>query len=501
MLPRPAPRRPTSGSPRITGDALVTDLQSPPAARHQLAPNQIGLGGSVMLAISSTAPVFTIAATIGLMAAVVGVATPILLVLSVIPALLVALAYRALNEVSPDAGTTFTWGAMAIGPRTGWMGGWSIIISSIIFSANAAQVVAVYFWQLFGNDEPRRLAQMLVGAIFIVAMTALAYAGVKISARTQTVTVAVQLVLLLFLAGVAVFRIVNGEAMETADPVSLDWFNPWTLPDLSTFSEAVLLGVFVYWGWDSAMSVNEETREPGKTPGRSVLIATGLLVLTFVLVSAALQGFAGVAVLGDEASSEDVFAVVAEPLLGSAGTTLLIVIVLISTCSALATTILPSSRTMFVMAAADALPRPFARLNSAHNPSVATIAMGAAGLIFYLGISAVSTHILSDTILSVGLAIAAYYAITAFACVAWFVRRATSLREWILKVALPLLGALLMTWVFVRSAIDMADADYGDTSLGNVGGVFIIGAASITLGFVIMLACNATRPAFFRRRA
>ncbi len=32
--------------------------------------------------------------------------------------------------------------------------------------------------------------------------------------------------------------------------------------------------VFIYWGWDTAVSVNEETKDPAKTPGRAAIIST-----------------------------------------------------------------------------------------------------------------------------------------------------------------------------------------------------------------------------------
>ena len=32
---------------------------------------------------------------------------------------------------------------------------------------------------------------------------------------------------------------------------------------------ATLIAVFIYWGWDTAVAVNEETKDPEKTPGRA----------------------------------------------------------------------------------------------------------------------------------------------------------------------------------------------------------------------------------------
>ena len=39
--------------------------------------------------------------------------------------------------------------------------------------------------------------------------------------------------------------------------------------------------IFIYWGWDSTVSVNEETTDSERTPGRAAVIATVLLVAIY----------------------------------------------------------------------------------------------------------------------------------------------------------------------------------------------------------------------------
>ncbi len=46
--------------------------------------------------------------------------------------LLVAFAYRELNNAVPDSGTSFTWATKAFGPWVGWMGGWGLITATIL---------------------------------------------------------------------------------------------------------------------------------------------------------------------------------------------------------------------------------------------------------------------------------------------------------------------------------------------------------------------------------
>jgi hypothetical protein len=127
--------------------------------------------------------------------------------------------------------------------------------------------------------------------------------------------------------------------------------------------------------------------------------------------------------------------------------------------------------------------------------------MGIVASIYYVGMTLISDNILQDSILSLGLAIAFYYAITGYACV-WYFRRDlfTSARNLVYRGILPLLGALMLTYAFVQSAIDMYDPEYGYTVLFGIGGTFVLGIGSLAIGVVLMLLWYAfprSRP-FFR---
>src|SRR3974390_2148711 len=80
----------------------------------------LGLLSSTVVGVASTAPAYSLAATLGFVVLSIGVRAPIVTVLAFVPMLLVSFAYKELNRADPDCGTTFTWGTRAFGPRTGW---------------------------------------------------------------------------------------------------------------------------------------------------------------------------------------------------------------------------------------------------------------------------------------------------------------------------------------------------------------------------------------------
>src|SRR5687768_5737008 len=113
----------------------------------------LGLLSSVVIGLASTAPAYSLAASLGLIVVIAGEKAPAILLLAFVPMYLIAVAYRELNEAEPDCGTTFTWAGRAFGPWVGWMGGWGIIAADIIVMANLAQIAGQYSFLLFGLED------------------------------------------------------------------------------------------------------------------------------------------------------------------------------------------------------------------------------------------------------------------------------------------------------------------------------------------------------------
>ncbi|QKJ19885.1 APC family permease [Microbacterium hominis] len=477
-----------------------------PGEGKGLASGTLGLWGSTVIGLASTAPVYSLVATLGFVVLAVGAQAPIAFILAFIPMLFIAFAYRELNNEIPDCGTTFTWGTKAFGPWVGWMGGWGVAVAGMVVLANLAQIAGIYFWSLIGDGSLSENAFVvtLTGVVFIAAMTWVSWRGVEIGERIQNVLLAIQYLALAIFVVAALWQFFAGSA---PDPTPFDWawLNPFGFTDASGFTEAVLLALFIYWGWDTCLALNEETKDPKRIPGRAALLTCVILLVTYVGVTISAMMYAGLGEtgtgLGNEANADDIFLAIKDGLLGPFGW-VLVVAVLISAISSTQTTILPTARGTLAMAAYRALPRRFLTVHPRYQtPSFSTIVMGVVASLYFIGMSLISDNILQDSILSLGLAIAFYYAVTGFACV-WYYRRTLrdSGRNLLYRGILPLAGALMLTYAFVQSAIDMYDVDYGYTVLLGIGGTFVLGVGSLAVGVVLMLiwfAFPGSKP-FFR---
>src|SRR5580693_3307953 len=416
----------------------------------------IGLLSSVVIAVSSTAPAYSMAATLGLVVAIVGVHSPGTLIVSFLPMLCIAYAFRELNKADPDCGTTFTWTTRAFGPWAGWMGGWGIIAADVIVMASLSQIAGHYALQLVGADGAASsvLWVTVAGVVFIAALTWICYRGIEVSARLQQALLAIELVTLGIFAVVAFVKAGTGHALPGAGHLSAAWFSPWT-GSFRGLANSFLLAVFVYWGWDCAVSVNEETKDRARTPGRAAVTSTVLLVAVFAVVSVAALVFAGPAFLAQH--SDNVLGAMSTLVLGSTAGKLLILCVLTSATASTQTTIMPTARAVLAMAVHRALPRTFARMHPRYlTPTVATVVMGAASAVFFVVLTLTSQNVLADSAASVGLLTAFYLSIVSY-------------------------------WPAASSY----------SSFDGIGGVFLIGAGSLLVGVALMLAARRWLPAFF----
>jgi amino acid transporter len=477
----------------------IADRPAAPATNDKgLQAGAIGLVGNVVIGLAAVAPAYSLAATLGYVVLAVGEKAPSMFVLAFVPMLLVAFGYKELSQDTPDCGTTFTWGTKAFGPWIGWIGGWGLAVSAIIVLANVAEVAAIYLYRFLGLDglAENLWSKVLLGSFFILAMTLVSARGVAVSERMQNVLIAVQFGVLIVVSIVALIRVFAGNAGAQAITPQLSWLWPGGL-DLSSIAAAIILCIFIYWGWDACLAVGEETKDPGKTPGIAAVITTLVLVCTYVLVAYAIQSFAGFGYVGiglnNPNNTDDVLTVLGEPVAGSIVASLLLLTVAVSALSSTQTTILPTARGTLSMAIYEAIPKRFASVHPKYmTPAFGTIVMGFAALFFYLVLTFLSENALADSVASLGLAVAFYYGITAYSCV-WYFRRTLlqSVRNLFFRGIFPLLGAIAMTWAFIYSAIEMMSPDYGYTAFGPLGGVFVLGVGMLVLGIPLMLACFA----------
>ncbi len=486
-----------------------------------LKSNAVGLVTSTAVGIASTAPAYSLAATLGFVIALVGVQTPLLVLLAFIPMFFSAWATKEMNRADPDCGTSFTWAARALGPRTGWFaGGWGTIAADFLAMASYAQVAGQYVFLLVGANsigtDPTSPWVLLVGIGWIAGLTYICFRGIQVSARLQLVLAILEVVLLLLLSVVALVKVGNGSAPHGHLTPSWSWFDPSQLASFNTFMVGMLLMVFIYWGWDTTTSINEESEEPSRIPGNAGVISTFLLLATYLLVVISVQAFAGVGTsgigLGNTEHQGDVLSVLGGAVfggsaLGSVLSHLLILMVLSSAAATTQTTILPNARTTLSMAFHKAIPAVFGKTHPRYmTPTFSTIAFGVVSIIYYAAINFISGgSVIADAVTATSFFAALYLGITGVAC-AWHYREVIYLgaRKTVSQIVTPVLSAVmlfaLLAWSF-KVYLDPSESEFEVTLpvIGvKMGGVLLIVIVTAVVGLLWMLYCEliTNRPYF-----
>jgi len=360
---------------------------------------------------------------------------------------------------------------------------------------------------------------LLVGILWIVSMTYICYRGIEVSANFQKALLTIEVGMLLVFSVVALVRIGIGHHPAVSLHPTVSWLNPFGLP-ISSFASGLILMVFIYWGWDTALSVNEETKDPAKTPGRAAILSTVILVVTYGIVIFAAQAWSGIGTKGiglaNPAHVGDVISVLGTSVfgggtLGSVLSHLLILMVLSSAAASTQTTILPTARTTLSMATYKALPAAFAKMHRRHlTPTVSTLVMGGISIVLYALMNYLSGgNVIYDAVTACGVYIAFYYGLTAFACV-WYYRRTltSNARNLWMRGIIPLAGGLIL-WVLGGFSLwqDYDVATENSYTMFTVpglhwqiGGVFVIAFISALIGLLFFIYLRITQPPFFKRQ-
>jgi len=481
----------------------------------------IGYLSNIVIGVASTAPAYSLAATLGFIVAVtgIGVHAPAVLLVSFLPMLLIASAYKYLNRADPDAGTSFAWTTRALGPGVGWVNGWAIFLADLIVMASLSDIAGIYTFKLFGWESAAHSkgAVIVAAIVWIALMTWICYRGIELSARIQQVLLGAEVLILTLFAVVAFAKVFGGHPHAVASVAnaetgkselvhytsikpSLDWFNPFAMK-FHDLVVAVLLGVFIYWGWDSGVAVNEESEDPAEGPGKAAVVSTILLVVIYLIVSAGAQSFYGPAFL--ENNAEDVLSALGKPVLGAILYKLLIISVLTSASASTQTTILPTARTTLSMAHWKAVTKLFSRIHKSYlTPTVSTLGFGAASIAITVPLLLLSESVLADSLTAIGFPICFYYGFTGIACAVYYRREMLgSLRNFLLLGLAPLLGGLMLFGVGIYAAFYYGEKAHVESA--PILGITLplwMGIGGMLVGFVVMLISRPFFREYFSRK-
>lgn len=427
----------------------------------------LGLTHAVAIGVAGTAPGYTIAASTAALFGAVGVLAPSMLLYCGLVMAGITCAFVNLNRVFPDAGATYAWVGRVFHRDLGFLCGWVVLVTSVLFTVSATIPAATATLLLLAPDHAgSQLHVTGVAACWIVAITLIEVRGMRLTGTVQAWITAIEISVL---AGLAVTAVATHGA-QIAALLSRTSFSPAAFTSES-FAAGAVIAVFFFWGWDVALNASEETRDARSTPGVAAVIAMFVVACAFMAFS-----LVTLAVLSEaeiQASGANVVFAIAEKVVPRPWSYLAVIAVMLSSVGSLQVSLLQFARTLFSAARAGDANARWSRVHERwQTPHLATwlnTVLGLALLVLSLALPNIDA-LLKASINAIGLEIAFYYGLAALAC-AWHFRGAAahSVVLAVFAVAWPLASAIAL---WIAAAIAIRNMEVTTAAIG-VGGILI----------------------------
>jgi amino acid transporter len=432
--------------PEPSATALPGTTSATPA---RLEPDAIGVTQDTIIGMASSAPAAVVAISLAALAAASAYGGGPILLISAIPMLIIANAYRRLNMWNANSGASFEWVGRAINPYLGFLTGWLMIVGFVVGTLSGVVILGPSVLAVFGNSAASTWPNVLITTAVGVVMTVIAVVGIRITARVQVGMAVVEYAILVGMSIWGLFYVL-GHHLGTYH-VTSGWFHLSGVGGQGSIVGGFLIAVFAYSGWDGTIYVNEEVKHRRTNPGKAALIAVALLAVIYTVAQVGLQGVISPSKLSASAAP---LVSVAEALGGGGWGKVMALAIALSAIASTGAGIVVGARIIYGMATYRALPEFLANVNRRFaTPAFATVVFGVAvvalGWVYLLATSVQSAF--NDIVNITGLVFALFYVLTALAAVVYYRRRAFSgVWDALILGILPMASAGFLVWIVVK---------------------------------------------------
>ena len=291
---------------------------------------------------------------------------------------LIILCFAEVGSRFDETGGPYVYAREAFGPTVGFEVGWLSWLARLsAFAANCNLLVSylAFFWP--GASAPAQRALIITGVVVLLA--AINFIGVRQAAiASDFFTIGKLIPLFIFIAAGLFFLKSHAYSFGVR-------------PSTGAFSQSVLLLIFAFTGFEMAAIPAGEVRDPRRNLPRALLIATGVVAVTYILVQIVCVG-----TLPQLASSTKPLADAAQNFMGTTGAAIISAGAIISISGNLNILLLSGSRLPFAFAEQKQLPALVARVHRRFfTPYIAIAITGLAMLILTLKSSFVAALTIS----------------------------------------------------------------------------------------------------------
>lgn len=356
-----------------------------------------------------------------------------------------ALSYVEMSRAFPVAGSVYTYAGRGVSPRLGFIAGWQLILYYVVAPALLYVIAGI---AMHANVSAVPVWAWVTG--FVVLNTVINYFGIEMTARTNRVMLAAELIVLAIFLVVGVIALAGGKGTGGGlTPI----YDSGTF-SISVVFAAVSIAVLSFLGFDAVVTLAEENREATRQLGRAVVAALAIAGTLFVVQTwiAALLVPDRAALLADGDPDGIAFYQAAEHASGHW------LYVLTSVATAIAwgfanalVAQAATSRVLFSMARDRQLPRFLATVHPTYRvPEHATLVVAAVSLAVGVGMSLRADHGVTTLATLVNFGAITAFALLHVSVIGYYLVRLRS-RDWLRHLIVPLAGMAILGYVAVRS--------------------------------------------------
>jgi amino acid transporter len=432
-------------------DQSAATVAATPAATGRLEPDAIGVAQDTVIGMASSAPAASVGLTLAALAAATAYGSGPIILLTALPMLVIANAYRRLNMWNANCGASFEWVGRAISPYLGFLTGWLMIAAYIIATVSGVEVLGPSVLAVFGKDSASVAANITIATIVGLAMLVIAVVGIKITARTQVGIALIEYAILIGFAVVGLAAVLTH--YHGSMPLSRGWLSLSGIGGKGSAVAGFLAAVFMFTGWDGTLYVNEEVRRRRTNPGRAAVLAVVFLAVIYTFTTVGLQGAVTPGKL--QANSTSALVYIAGSLGGSGWAKVMALALALSVIATTGTGIVLTARIIYGMASYRTLPEFLANVSRRFaTPVAASVITGLLiiGLSWVYLLATSVQNAFDDVVAVTGLLFAIFYILTALATLVYYRRRVlTSGWDALILGILPTGAAGFLAWIVARS--------------------------------------------------
>ena len=279
----------------------------------------------------------------------------------------IVLCHAEVSSRFTETGGPYLYAKEAFGPAAAFEVGWLYwIVRLTSFAANCNLFVT--YIGFFDERLSSRAGRIVIVSIVVAALAAVNIIGVRQSALLTNFFTAGKMIPLFIFGVIGLFFIQPGN------------FSFDVVPEYGSFSSAVLMLIYAFVGFEAALVISGEARDPQRNMPIALLIAVFIVALVYIVVQ-----IVSIGTLPELGASERPLADAASAFLGPIGASFITLAALVSILGNLNVGLLGGTRLLFAMSEQQNLPAFFARTHRKFKTPVPAIVVTAA-VIFLLTI-------------------------------------------------------------------------------------------------------------------